>query len=90
MASCLRLRDASREDDVIIVQHFRGMWLGMGYPQNKLRPDFEKQTMDFIAEACQYRQYKAFIAEADSKPVGSVSCQLFGGLYPLVFVESDR
>ncbi|KAL0054902.1 hypothetical protein WJX82_003970 [Trebouxia sp. C0006] len=66
------------------------MWVGMSFPEEELAPDFEEQTLQFIAEARQFRQYKAFIAEADGKPAGSVSCQLFGGLYPLVFAESAR
>ncbi|DBA70376.1 TPA: hypothetical protein ACH3X2_011792 [Trebouxia sp. C0005] len=41
-------------------------------------------------DARQFKQYKAFLAEADGKPAGSVSCQLFSGLYPLVFLESAR
>ena len=90
MAAKITVREASSRDDTTTVQHFRGMWLGMAYPEDKLRPDFAEQTLHFIAEARQLKQYKAFIAEADGKAVGSVCCQLFGGLYPLVFVESAR
>ena len=90
MAANITIREASSRDDTTTVQHFRGMWLGMAYPEDKLRPDFAEQTLHFIAEARQLKHYKAFIAEADGKAVGSVCCQLFGGLYPLVFVESAR
>ncbi len=90
MSSGITLRESSTHDDAITVQHFHAMWLGMAYPEDKLRPDFESQTLNFVAEARQHKQYKSFIAETVGKPVGSVCCQLFTGLYPLVFVESGR
>ena len=90
MAAEITYREGCSRDDATVVKHFHGMWVGMTYPEDQLAPDFEEQTLQFIAEARQFRQYKAFIAEADDKPAGSVSCQLFTGLYPLVFVESAR
>lgn len=90
MVAEVTYREGCSKDDATVVHYFHGMWVGMSFPEEELAPDFEEQTLQFIAEARQFRQYKAFIAEADGKPAGSVSCQLFGGLYPLVFAESAR
>lgn len=86
----IRIREALPDDVATTARHLHSMWLGMSYPADKLRPDFEQQTLSFISDARQHKQYKSFIAEVDGRPVGTVCCQLFMGLYPLVFVESDR
>lgn len=85
-----KIRQATPEDDLVTTEHFYSMWLGMSYPADKLRPEFQQQTLRFIADARQQKQYKCFIAEMHGTPVGTVCCQLYMGLYPLVFEESDR
>ena len=89
-AQCVNIRQATPEDDLVTTEHFHNMWLGMSYPADKLRPDFQEQTMNFITDARQRKQYRSFIAEIGGTPVGTVCCQLYMGLYPLVFEESDR
>lgn len=84
------MREATQNDDSVTTKHFYEMWLGMSYPADKLRSDFEQQTLNFISDARETKQYRSFIAEVDGHPVGTVCCQLFMGLYPLVFMESDR
>lgn len=84
------IRQATPDDDLVTTEHFYNMWLGMSYPADKLRPDFQQQTMKFISDARQHKQYKSFVADMHGKPVGTVCCQLYTGLYPLVFEESDR
>lgn len=86
----MTIRNASPDDDLTTVKHFHNMWLGMSYPADKLRSDFQQQTLNFISDARETKRYRSFIAEVDDHPVGSVCCQLFMGLYPLVFKESDR
>lgn len=86
----VEIRQATPEDDLVTTEHFYNMWLGMSYPADKLRPDFQQQTLRFISDARQQKQYKCFIAEMHGTPVGTVCCQLYMGLYPLVFEESDR
>lgn len=84
------IRDATPDDDLVTAKHLYNMWLGMSYPEDKLRSDFQQQTLNFISDARETKQYRSFIAEVDGHPVGTVCCQLFMGLYPLVFKESDR
>lgn len=89
-AHAITIRDATSDDDMVTVKHLYNMWSGMSYPADKLRSDFRQQTLDFICDARETKQYRSFIAEVDGHPVGTVCCQLFMGLYPLVFKESDR
>ena len=89
-ATDIVIREALAADDKLTAKHFYSMWLGMSYPADKLRPDFEQQTLVFISDSRQRKHYNSFVAEADGVPVGTVCCQLFEGLYPLVFMESDR
>lgn len=86
----ITIREASPDDNLVTVQHLYNMWLGMSYPADKLRSDFQQQTLNFISSARETKQYRSFIAEVDGQPVGTVCCQLFVGLYPLVFKEPDR
>ena len=86
----LSLREATSDDDPVTSKHYYNMWLGMSYPADKLHPDFEQRTVAFITDARRQKDYMSFMAEINGTPVGTVCCQLFGGLYPLVFRESDR
>ncbi|PSB04223.1 GNAT family N-acetyltransferase [Merismopedia glauca] len=85
-----KFRVAHREDDLIIAQHFYQLWLDNQVPENVIIPDWQQELIKFIESARSQLDYQAFVAEFDGKPIGSVSCQLFAGLYPIPFVESYR
>ena len=83
------LRPATFHDDALIAENFRRMWAD--YDLDKLlSSEWLAETLRFIARARAGLEYKAFVAEVGSEPVGSVACQVFGGLYPAVFQADKR
>ncbi|MEA5604188.1 GNAT family N-acetyltransferase [Nostoc sp. UHCC 0252] len=84
------IREATIKEDSLIAQHFYQMWLDIGVHEKNIQLDWQDITLKFVEEARQNLFYKAFIAEIDNIVVGSVSCQLFAGLYPNVFKNECR
>jgi ribosomal protein S18 acetylase RimI-like enzyme len=84
------IREATTQEDLLIAQHFYQMWRDTGVPEDAINPDWCDTTLEFIEKARQDLFYKSFVAEVDSKVVGSASCQLFTGLYPNVFKPEYR
>jgi ribosomal protein S18 acetylase RimI-like enzyme len=84
------IREAIPKEDLLIAKHFYQMWLDIGVDESNILLEWENITLQFIEEARRDLFYKAFIAEIDNTVVGSVSCQLFAGLYPNVFKDEYR
>jgi GNAT superfamily N-acetyltransferase len=84
------LRAATPADDLIIARHFYQLWQDNNVPENAIVADWQQEVIEFIDRARSQLGFQAFIAEFDSQAIGSVSCQLFAGLYPIPFVESYR
>ncbi|MCD8485732.1 MAG: GNAT family N-acetyltransferase [Desertifilum sp.] len=84
------VREATLPEDPLIAQHFYQLWLAHQLTPDSLNPDWFNITLEFIVDARQRLSYQAFVAEVEGKVVGSASCQLFAGLYPLVFNEQYR
>ncbi|MEO1005934.1 MAG: GNAT family N-acetyltransferase [Cyanobacteria bacterium J06638_38] len=77
--------------DLVIAQHFYQLWLDNNVPENQIDDNWLDITLKFMQQARQESKFQTFVAqvetevdyqEADYKIVGSVSCQLFAGLYP--------
>lgn len=66
------------------------MWRDNDVPTHSIQSDWLDITLQFIERARRELCYKAFIAEVDGTVVGSASCQLFAGLYPLALTEQYR
>jgi ribosomal protein S18 acetylase RimI-like enzyme len=86
----VEFRTATCEDDLIIARHFYQLWQDNNVPEDAIAPDWQDEIIEFIKDARDRLNYQAFIAESERKIIGSVSCQLFAGLYPIPFVESYR
>lgn len=86
----MKIYQAQPEADQIIVQHFYQLWLDNGVVPESIDPDWHKLTLEFIEQARHKLNFQAFIAQVDGKIVGSVSCQVFSGLYPLLFKQEYR
>jgi GNAT superfamily N-acetyltransferase len=86
----IAIREAAIKEDLLIGKHSYKMWLDIGVDESNIHLDWQNITLKFIEEARQDLFYKAFIAEVDNIIVGSVSCQLFAGLYPNVFKNEYR
>jgi len=66
------------------------MWLDLEVPTSAMQPDWLDRTLRYIEQARRELDYAAFVAEVDGAVVGSVGCQRFAGLYPLVFTADYR
>lgn len=86
----INLREASLEEDSLIARHFYQLWRDNDVPVDSIKSDWQETILQFINHARQELLFKAFVAEVDHKVVGSTSCQLFAGLYPLALVENYR
>ncbi len=86
----IKIREIIPTEDAIIAEHFYQMWLDIGVPEKSIKSNHRDMTLEFIKQARQNLFYKGFVAEVDNVIVGSASCQLFTGLYPLILEEEYR
>jgi ribosomal protein S18 acetylase RimI-like enzyme len=86
----LTIKEATTSEDLLIAKHFYQLWLDNEITPNSIRIDWLELTVKFIAKAHQELFFKAFVAVIDEKIVGSASCQIFDGLYPLLFASDFR
>jgi ribosomal protein S18 acetylase RimI-like enzyme len=81
---------ATPQHDSIIAQHFYQLWLDNNVQKDLIRDNWLDITLTFIRNARLELEFQAFIAQVDAEIVGSVSCQLFAGLYPSPFTAEYR
>ncbi len=86
----INFREATTQEDNLIAQHFYQLWQDNNVAAESIRSDWLEIVLEFNQQARQNLYYKAFVAEVDGKVVGSVSCQLFAGLYPHILTEHYR
>lgn len=86
----LQLRASIPEEDSLIAAHFYQMWLDLEIAAAAIEPDWLNITLQYIQQARQELHYQAFVAEVNGQVVGSVSCQRFAGLYPLILKAEHR
>ncbi|MDY6940847.1 MAG: GNAT family N-acetyltransferase [Cyanobacteriota bacterium] len=85
----LTIREASKDDRVVVAEHLRHIALEVGFSEDSIYPDWLEKTIRFIDRARRELRYKGFIAQIDGKIVGSVSCQVLE-LYPMVSWEYQK
>lgn len=86
----VQFRVAQTTEDAVIARHFYQLWLDNQIPAADIRPDWQAATLQFIQQARQDLQFQAYAAVIEQQVVGSVSCQLFSGLYPLILTDRQR
>ncbi|MGL5835025.1 MAG: GNAT family N-acetyltransferase [Waterburya sp.] len=84
------ISQAALEHDHIIAHHFHQLWLDNEVREELILDDWLDITLKFIQKARQELKFQAFIAQVEAEIVGSVSCQLFAGLYPSPFKPEHR
>lgn len=84
------VRPATPADDRLIAQHFYQLWRDNNVAKANIAPNWAEITQQFIDRARQTLDYAAFLASVDGEVVGSVGCQLFSGLYPLLLADAER
>jgi GNAT superfamily N-acetyltransferase len=88
--STVQFRAAYPQEDALIARHFYQLWQDNQVSEQDIAPNWQSISLDFIAQARQALCYQAFVAEVDGEIIGSVGCQLFAGLYPLILTASHR
>lgn len=86
----IQVREALASEDSIIAEHFYQMWLDNHISADSIETNWQSITLDFITQARQKLFYQGFVAEVEGRVVGSTSCQLFNGLYPLIMKAHYR
>ncbi len=86
----ISIRPATISEYSLIARHSCQLWLDNNVPPDSIQFNWMEITLKFIDQARKELDYQGFIAEEEGKVVGSVSCQLFAGLYPDIIVESYR
>jgi len=81
---------ATPEHDSTIAQHFYQLWLDNNVSPDLICDDWLSTTVKFIQNARRELQFQAFLAQVENKIIGSVSCQLFAGLYPAILKAEHR
>ena len=78
------IHKATPKIDSIIAEHFYQLWMDNKVSSDSIRDDWLNVTLKFIQQARQEQKFQAFVAQVEDEIVGSVSCQLFTGLYPSI------
>lgn len=86
----IKINPATSAMDKIIAEHFYQLWLDNGVTPDLMRDDWLDVTLKFIYKARQELKFQTFIAKVEDQIIGSVSCQLFAGLYPSPFNPGYR
>ena len=86
----INIREESPQEDCVIAKHFHQLWLDNEVPADSIQSNLLEITIQFIEHARLKLHYKAFVAEVNGTVIGSVSCQLFAGLYPHVLAQQYR
>jgi ribosomal protein S18 acetylase RimI-like enzyme len=84
------IRAAIAPEDPLIAAHFYHLWQDNNFSAHQLRGDWLETTMTYIEQARQTLSYQGFLAETAGQVIGSVGCQLFAGLYPLIHPQEQR
>jgi ribosomal protein S18 acetylase RimI-like enzyme len=86
----IEIRKARPGEDGLIADHFYQMWRENQVAPDGFAVDWRNQVLQFIDGARQSLNYQAFVAVARNQIIGSVGCQRFEGLYPIVFNPAYR
>ncbi len=90
MAENLNIRRANPQEDYLIAKHLYLMWQDIGVPDDSIESNWLEITKEYIDNARQQLFYQGFIADLNNTIVGSVSCQIFAGLYPNIIKPEYR
>ncbi len=84
------IRPANESDIGVLAEHFREMWLEIGWRPETLREDWLDLVAAFVERARAESEFAAFVAEADGAVAGTAACQLASGPYPEIRRESSH
>ncbi|MEC4803745.1 MAG: GNAT family N-acetyltransferase [Jaaginema sp. PMC 1079.18] len=90
MTKSVQILSTTEVEDRYVAQHFYQMWLDNGIQPAEIQENWLAEILSFIKKARRELQYQAFVAQVDNGIIGSVSCQLFSGLYPNILISNCR
>ena len=85
-----QVRTATPAEDALLAQHFYQMWLDNQVPEAAMAPNWRETVLQYINQARENLQYRAFVAEVEGRVVGSAGGQRFAGLYPNIIRATER
>ena len=86
----IEVRQATADEDLILVRHYRALWESYGVPDEHIRPDAEAGVLEFIRESREQRALGVFLAFVDGEVVGSTACHKHISPYPEVVLPEHR
>ena len=90
MLENINIRVANPQENHLIAKHLYLMWQDIGVPNNYIESNWLEITKEYIDKARQQLFYQGFIADLNNTIVGSVSCQIWAGLYPNILKPEYR
>ncbi len=90
MVENINIRVANLQENYLIAKHLYLMWQDIGVPDESIQSNWLEITKEYIDNARQQLFYQGFIADLNNTIVGSVSCQIFAGLYPNIIKPEYR
>lgn len=84
------IREASADEDDILVRHYLALWASYEIFNDQMRPDAVEQSHAFIRDSRAHRQLAVFHARVEGEVVGSVACDLRLLPYPEVVRSEFR
>ena len=85
----LIIRPSQEREDDLITDNFYAMWQDYNM-QTLLHDNWREDTLAFIKDARKRLEFSGFVAEKNDKVIGSAACQVFEGLYPMIFKPKVR
>jgi GNAT superfamily N-acetyltransferase len=90
VTSDVAIRRAREAETGVVADHFRRMWLDIGWRPDALREDWADVVAAFVERARAEGDFAAFVAESDGEIVGTAACQVFSGLYPEIRLRASH
>jgi len=90
MLENINIRVANPQENHLIAKHLYLMWQDIGVPKDSIESNWLEIGTEYIDNARQQLFYQAFFADINNTIVGSVSCQIWDGLYPNILKPEYR
>jgi ribosomal protein S18 acetylase RimI-like enzyme len=90
ISDAITIRRGNADDWQSIIDHSYIVRTENGFDPQKIRPDWQDVSRDFIANAAENWHFGCIIAEHDGMAIGSVAGQITNGLAPNVLEPDYR
>jgi GNAT superfamily N-acetyltransferase len=84
------IREATPEDDAILIKHYMALWDSYGTSADHYRSDADERIGQFMEDGRRRLAGKTWLAGDDGIAAGSAGCRLHEAPYPSVIDQSYR